>query len=186
MRLMLFSLFILMFSMSALASPMAPQPELDIEGVIAEIEWVPEITEKGIWGMSGTLGGDRTFPAHYVIDLIDCEISLAEGQEDFPPEFLRPGTLGKQAKYSFTLNHPADDGYLGKGMRIKVMGYQVSGDEGGVWTRFRSVGKIAVSTDTTGTCGNCDTCDNRDTCIDALETENASTTAESDEVSDGR
>jgi len=47
------SVFVILFSLFmvavASASPMAPQPELEIEGLIAAIEWVPETTEKGVW-----------------------------------------------------------------------------------------------------------------------------------------
>lgn len=137
------SVFVILFSLFmvavASAAPMAPQPELEIEGLIAVIEWVPETTEKGVWGMSGSLGGDRTFPAHYNVELVDCNVAVAEG-ELVPEEGSMPWLkLGKQEKYSVTLNHPADDGFLKRGMRIKVLGYNQSGDEGGVWTTFRSI-----------------------------------------------
>jgi len=118
---------------------MAPQPELDIEGLIDVLEWVPEVTAKGIWGMSGSLGGDRSFPAHYRVELVDCNVALAEGEIEPAPNFWPGLKVGKQEKYSLTLNHPADDAFLKPGMRIKVLGYNVSGDEGGIWTTYRNI-----------------------------------------------
>ncbi|PKL46509.1 MAG: hypothetical protein CVV42_16205 [Candidatus Riflebacteria bacterium HGW-Riflebacteria-2] len=136
-----FLLLIFMLSLAILlkASPMAPQPELDVEGLIAVIEWVPERTEKGVWGMSGSLGGDRTFPAHYFVELVDCNVAVADGEIE-PADGSMPWLkLGKQEKYSVSLNHPADDGFLKRGMRIKISGYHTSGDEGGIWTTFRAI-----------------------------------------------
>ena len=139
MRYLLVAVMIVCFAISGMAVPMAPQPELDIEGLIAVVEWVPEVTAKGVWGMSGSLGGDRTFPAHYKVELVDCHVVLAEGEIEPPPDSLPGQKLGKQNNYSLTLNHPADDAFLKRGMRIKILGYNVSGDEGGIWTTYRKI-----------------------------------------------
>lgn len=139
MRFLLTIIMVIAFAAAGTTAPMAPQPELDIEGLVAIIEWVPEVTEKGVWGMSGSLGGDRTFPAHYEVELVDCNVALAEGEIEPDPDFMPGIKLGKQEKYSVTLNQPADDGFLKRGMRIKVLGYNVSGDEGGVWTKYRKI-----------------------------------------------
>ncbi|EKD83434.1 MAG: hypothetical protein ACD_39C00682G0002 [uncultured bacterium] len=139
MRLAMMLLTSLIFAVSVIASPMPPQPELDIEGLVAVVEWVPEATEKGVWGMSGSLGSDRTFPAHYKVELVDCNVALAEGEIDPDQDALPVAKLGKQEKYSVTLNHPANDGLIKRGMRVKVLGYNVSGDEGGIWTTYKKI-----------------------------------------------
>lgn len=139
MRYLITLTMVIAFAVTSFAAPMAPRPELDIEGLIATVEWVPEVTEKGVWGMSGSLGGDRTFPAHYQVELVDCNVALAEGEIEPDPGFMPGIKLGKQEKFSVSLNHPADDGLLKRGMRIKVLGYHESGDEGGVWTKYRKI-----------------------------------------------
>ena len=125
----------------AMASQIEPRPELDIEGLIAVVEWVPERTEKGEPGMSGSLGCDRTFPAHYAVELVDCTVTLAEGESESSAGSMSKPKLGKTEKYSLTLNYPADDGYFKRGMRVNIKGYKVSGDEGGIWTSYRSASK---------------------------------------------
>ena len=100
MRYTLIVILVLAYAFAGMASPMAPQPELNIEGLVAVVEWVPEVTEKGVWGMSGSLGGDRTFPAHYEVELVDCNVALAEGEIDEPGSW--PGArLGKQGRLGF-------------------------------------------------------------------------------------
>jgi len=146
MRYALMIMFSLAIVFAVTASPMPPQPELNIEGLVAVVEWVPEITEKGVEGMSGSLGGDRTFPAHYRVELVDCNIALAEGETEPAPDSWPGQKLGKQEKYSVSLNHPADDGLIKHGMRIKVLGYNQSGDEGGVWTKYKKIETEAAPT----------------------------------------
>jgi len=138
MRTFFLSLLFCFVVSCAVAAPMLPVPEVDIEGLIAVISWNPQVTEKGVYGMSGSLGGDRTFPAHYQVELVDCNVSFSSGENDDPGSWQHFKT-GRHEKYSLTLNHPQDDGFLKPGMRIKVIGYNRSGDEGGIWTSFKKI-----------------------------------------------
>jgi hypothetical protein len=129
-----------MLSQMAVASPMAPMPELDIEGTIASLTWVPEYHEEGMWGMSGSLGGARSFKAAYDAFLVDCKVdysdkTLTDAEKSFYPE----ERIGEGKQMSLTLVHPEDDGYLKVGMRIRVVKYNEFGDEGGVWTRHEKI-----------------------------------------------
>lgn len=152
-------LFLFIFSLSslALASPMASIPERDIEGTIASLSWNPEFTAKGMFGMSGSLGGDRTFKASYDVTLIDCVVNYSE--KDLTPEELsmyQPVATGSINKMHLTLEHEKDDDFLKPGMKIKVEGYDKSGDEGGVWTRFRKIEILNQnSCNPTEGCGSC-------------------------------
>jgi hypothetical protein len=42
-------------------------------------------------------------------------------------------------KATLFLNHPVDDQFLRKGMRILVSGYEEWGDEGGSWSKHASI-----------------------------------------------
>lgn len=126
---------VLMFA-EASAVPMIPLGPVDVSGTIVELKWVPAKRVKGIPGMSGSAGGDRIIPAHYLAA-------------------LRP-YAGPDAEFARLLNHrvgagdlnPADPdqapatlvvwvlgvrpGHLKVGMRIMIPSYTLFGDEGGI------------------------------------------------------
>lgn len=68
--------------------------------------------------MSGSLGRDRTIPAHYQLQLDEVEVSDWAEYE--------------QLRYHVRVNHPQDDGFLAVGMRIRIHGLTMLGDEGGM------------------------------------------------------
>ena len=56
-------------SLRLVAGPMKPIGPMNIEGVIIGISWLSEEFRKGIPGLSGSAGQDRTIPAHYKLKL---------------------------------------------------------------------------------------------------------------------
>ncbi len=116
------------------ASPMIPYGPMTIEGTIQEITWVPEKSEKGEPGMSGSLGIDRTFPACYIIILTNTVIDNSKIKDD---PYRLSYKSGEMLRVS--IRHKKNDGFLKKGMRIRVVDYEVNGDEGGVWSSFDRV-----------------------------------------------
>jgi hypothetical protein len=141
------SLFTLIFILIAvchgIAAPIRPLGPVDIRGTVSDYAWVPEKKVKASRGMSGSAGRDRTIPAHFLITLRDFEgvdpqtavamtryldwSAFKDGGKDFRPPFIL-----------LKINH-TDQYYLKKGMKIKVSGYTVRGDEGGTWTYFTRI-----------------------------------------------
>ncbi|RXK80674.1 hypothetical protein EST62_12590 [Chlorobaculum sp. 24CR] len=133
-------LAMLFSSAAAQASMRPPVGPMNIEGVIETIAWAPDtfIKAKGIWRngqwhpASGTLGRDRTRRAHYRITLVDAKVESLPGANH--SRSFRSG-----AAITVFIAHPADDGSLKKGMRIKISDYTVRGDEGGDRYSFSAV-----------------------------------------------
>jgi len=124
-------------------SPAAPVPAIGpmtIEGVIETLVWTPEtfVKGKGVWRngkwfpCSGTLGRDRTRPARYRVTLTDTKVESLPGAD-------RSRSFKSGSTITVFIAHPSDDGYLKKGMKIRISGYTVRGDEGGDWYSFSAV-----------------------------------------------
>lgn len=64
---------------SATAAPIPKAGPITLEGTIEDLRWSPEEFRKGMAGMSGTLGQERTFPARYVVVLRDINILDGHG-----------------------------------------------------------------------------------------------------------
>lgn len=130
--------FLFAITLNALAAPIRPIGPVDVSGTISEIKWVPEEKVRGVQGMSGSLGHDRTRSAHFLVTLTDYDGVNAETARRMTGYLNRTAFKGEkqQDKPSFILlkiNHN-DKNYLRKGMKIRVIGYEVRGDEGGTWT----------------------------------------------------
>lgn len=121
----------------------APRPRIGpmtIQGNIETITWNPEKFRKGLYTIrngkrhnaSGSLGHDRTVPAHYSIFLSGTTVHNEAGAD---PEY----SFKSGAKIRIVINHPENNGFLRKGMRITIYGYTVNGDEGGDWYRYRKL-----------------------------------------------
>ena len=130
LRLILMTAGQILFASFSVASPIIPQAGITIEGCIDEILWIPDKHLEGESGMSGSAGIARVVPAHYAIRLIDTTISSRE----YGATPLKSGEAAE-----IKINHPKKDGYLKKGMNIRVIDYLVMGDEGGVWTSFARI-----------------------------------------------
>ncbi len=129
--------------LSAFSAPIRPFGPADITGTISEVRWVPEKTVKGVPRMSGSAARDRVVSPHFLIRLVDFEgvspeaavtltrylDSSAYQSQDL---IARPPFILLKIDYS-------DQDYLRKGLRIKVSGYKVAGDEGGTWTSFTRI-----------------------------------------------
>jgi hypothetical protein len=125
------------------AAPMRPLGPLDIVGTVVEAKWSPKETKKAIPGMSGSAGVDRVVPAHFLIQLKDYESKDAETARTING-YMRPGGnqapegQGKPPILWIQVNSDQND-LLKKGMKIKLINYSVSGDEGGIWTKHEKL-----------------------------------------------
>jgi hypothetical protein len=126
-----------------LAAPLPRFAPVAVEGTIGEIHWVPETRRPGKPGFSGTLGKDRTFPAHFDVELVNYHGPDARTVRSIS------GFIGHSVKSPsdedslpksvwLRINEPNEKAFV-KGMRIRVPAYHVSGDEGGTWSHHDKV-----------------------------------------------
>jgi hypothetical protein len=54
-------------------------------------------------------------------------------------------TFRSGAAITVFIAHQADDGYLKKGMKIKIFDYTVRGDEGGDWYSFSAIDRLEAA-----------------------------------------
>lgn len=128
----------------------APLPRLgpvDINGVIADVRWIPETTGKGIPGMSGSAGRDRAFAPHFRVKLtnfsgVDAETAVAMTRYVDWNALKNTGNKQKPAFVLLKLDYP-DKNYLKQGMKIRVLAYIVGGDEGGTWASYTKIEVMA-------------------------------------------
>jgi len=123
--------YAVLFTTLAFSAPMPSWNPITIEGTVGEISWCPMETAKSNPGSWGSARHDRTFPAHYNVKLSD--IVVPKKSHPLDPHYKNGDTI------DIELNHEEDDGYLKRGMRIKVVDYRIGGDEGGTWTFFKSL-----------------------------------------------
>ena len=128
---------------NTLAAPIRPVGPVDVTGRVSEITWVPEQKVKGRPGMSGSLGHDRINPSHLLVTLIDYEGVNSEIAVTMTRYINWTALKGHepQNRPSFILLkiYHTDKNFLKKGMKIRVVGYTVRGDEGGTWTSYTRV-----------------------------------------------
>ena len=123
------------------AAPMPRIGPMTIKGKIESITWYPIKFRNGLYTIrngkrhyaSGSLGHDRTIPAHYSIFLSGTTVHNEKGAD---PEYsFQSGTVIR-----IVINHPENDGLLKTGMRITIYGYSVDRDEGGDWYGYEKIG----------------------------------------------
>jgi hypothetical protein len=133
----------LLFILVAAAAPIRPVGPLDVTGTVSEVRRVPERLIKGTPGASGSLGRDRIEAAHLLVKLIDYE--------GITPETAR--IMTHYLNESASRNTPDKDpppfvllrlgiknpDQMRPGLRIRVTGYKVAGDEGGTWTAYTEI-----------------------------------------------
>ena len=122
----------------AQASPMPPSPIVTVTGTITEANWTPEETKQAIPGMSGSAGRDRKIPARFQVRLRDADVQITRSTGDKHFD----GQSGKVAEYRLIINSDNKD-LLKPGMKVKVVNYHVSGDEGGMWSNHDRVEILA-------------------------------------------
>ncbi len=120
---------------TAEAAPLPPFPEVNVCGEIVEQSWIPSRFVPGRPGFSGSLGHDRTFPAHFRIVLenytgIDATVARRING------FLSIVELSELNRLALLL--PTDNPELLRGVhRLCIEGFSIRGDEGGTWTTYR-------------------------------------------------
>ena len=136
-------IYLFMLTVNAGAAPIRPVGPIDVTGTISGIQWVPETSVKGKPGWSGSLGHDRIRPANFLLTLTDYE-GVNDETAYRMTRYLEWNAFkdneqkGKPPFVLLKINHN-DKNYLRKGMRIRVTGYTVRGDEGGTWTYYAGV-----------------------------------------------
>ncbi|MBI5818698.1 MAG: hypothetical protein HZA88_06905 [Verrucomicrobia bacterium] len=123
------------------SAPMRPIGPMDITGTVQAVQWVAKHEVKArIPGASGTLGIDRMIGAHFLITLRDYagpdEKMLAAMSRAFSVIF--PGSEPPDGVRVIGLKLNTDDPKLLRaGMKIRVTGYAIGGDEGATWTSYK-------------------------------------------------
>lgn len=135
--------FLLVMAVTATAAPFRSLGPVDVTGLISEIIWIPEQKIKGQTGMSGSAGHDRLNPAHFLVTLSNYVGVTSETAVMMTRYLNWTAVKGHDPLYrpSFILIqiNPSDKNALKKGLKIRVTGYEVRGDEGGTWTSYKSV-----------------------------------------------
>jgi len=122
-----------------LAAPTPIAGPVDIEGTILDVTWIPEKEIKGIM-VTGTAGHDRAIPAYFRVSLGDysglnsdtVEIMKSFYRWSVPDHHNLPG----MPKFIVVQLYHPDKTFLKKGMRIRVKGYRIWGDEGGDYPAY--------------------------------------------------
>lgn len=122
----------------------APLPAFDPVNVCGDLvshRWVPERFVRGRPGYSGSLGHDRTFPASHRVVLRNyqgIDTAMASRINQLLSITSAESGAGAEARVVLLLPH-ADPRHLDHAASICVEAFQISGDEGGTWTRFRTL-----------------------------------------------
>lgn len=137
------------FSCFVFVSQGAPLPELgkvDIKGTVARTQWTPAKKIAGIPGLSGSAGRDRTIPAHHLAVLkpyAGPDAEQARRMNAYLGAKIPSGKdRGRPPARLLVRIESEDPGLLKTGMKITLTGYTLSGDEGGVWSRFETIRRV--------------------------------------------
>ena len=131
------------------AAPLRRYKPVDICGTIVERSWVPAEFRRGRPGFSGSLGHDRTFPAHVRVVLenytgIDAATAHRINRTLGFADATMPQPPGAPQRLLLLL--PTDDRALLAGVnRLCVEGFGITGDEGGTWTHYQRI--VALPTE---------------------------------------
>jgi hypothetical protein len=138
--------FVLFGVLSAFSAPIRPVGPADITGTISEVRWVPERTVKGVPRWSGSAGKDRVVSPHFLVRLVDFEGVSSEAAVTMTRYLdwaaYQDQDLKDRPPFILLKIDCSDQDYLKNGLRIKVRGYKVAGDEGGTWTSFTGIEKL--------------------------------------------
>lgn len=122
------------------AAPIPPIGPLELCGDVVMQSWEPERFVRGKPGFSGSLGRDRTFPARFRVVLRNYRgIETAMAARINGILSMRPEERGAgEPRVVLLVNH-TDARFLDGAASLCLEGYQISGDEGGTWTRHRTL-----------------------------------------------
>jgi hypothetical protein len=125
------------------SAPIPPAGPFDIAGTISEAQWFPAEHIRGKRGMSGSLGHDRMVGAHFVVRLVNYRGVAAEKAIRITRyvSFKAYGDKNPSGMPPFIILKidSKDKNFLKTGMKVRVTGYTVRGDEGGTWTSFAGI-----------------------------------------------
>ncbi len=131
----------------AFAAPLPPLAPVDVCGEVRSARWLPPLTLAQVPGMSGSAGRERRWLGRFVIVLGETR-GITRHQKTQINALLTTSSDGHgidllpgQLLLVLTADNPA---LLKRAARICVMGFAVSGDEGGTWTRYRDLRIVAV------------------------------------------
>ena len=127
--LLAFLFFLFLEITSSFAGPIKPLGPLNIEGTIIKISWHHGEFRKGIPGLSGSAGQDRTIPAHYRLGIEGTWKNSGEGA----PPTVHKGSIDVR------IDHPENDSFLIENMSVRIIGYRETGDEGGIRSSFEKI-----------------------------------------------
>ena len=133
---------------TASAAPLPPVPPLDICGTVAQTLWLPPHTEPAIKGMSGSAGIERYWPGRLAV-VLDNPCTDDPEARAMATMFLRGSVGGLDHDLGpdqavLLLPEVAPEA-LTLGRTLCVSGFQVSGDEGGTWTRFAALMQLPAA-----------------------------------------
>jgi hypothetical protein len=125
------------------AAPIPSSGPFDIAGTISELQWFPEQQIRGERGMSGSLGHDRVVLAHFVVRLVNYKGVTAENAIRIT-RYISYNAYGDRnpsgmPPFIILKIDSNDKHFLKTGMKVRVKGYTVRGDEGGTWTSFAGI-----------------------------------------------
>ena len=126
-----------------LAAPTPRFGPFDVEGTVSHVQWLPEKFVKAGPMMTGTAGHDRVFPAHFLVSLtaysgIDAG-TIREMKYVFPWSIsAEQDSRGMPEFIILHLSHN-DKAFMKEGMRIRVRGYVLWGDEGGAYPSYEEI-----------------------------------------------
>ncbi len=130
----------LLLATRAEAAPIPPIGPLDLCGEVAMQSWEPERFVAGKPGFSGSLGRDRTFPARFRVVLRNYRgVDAATAGRINGYLSMRPEERGAGEPRVVLLLPHADARFLDGAVSLCVEGFHISGDEGGTWTRYRTL-----------------------------------------------
>jgi hypothetical protein len=131
---------VLLLAANAEAAPIPPLGPLDLCGDVVSQSWQPERFVAGKPGFSGSLGRDRTFPARFRVVLQNYRgIDPATAGRINGYLSIRPEERGDGAPRVVLLLSHANARFLDGVVSLCVEGFHISGDEGGTWTRYRTL-----------------------------------------------
>jgi hypothetical protein len=133
-----FACALFLIAVTLFAAPIPPAGPFDITGTISEVTWVPEEFRKGKPGWSGSLRHDRVIPSHFVVKLVNYSGVPKENAVRIT-RYIKYKAYGEgnpsgMPPFIILKINSKDSAFLKRGMKIRVAGYIVRGDEGGTWT----------------------------------------------------
>ncbi|MBI5848868.1 MAG: hypothetical protein HZB31_13155 [Nitrospirae bacterium] len=131
--------FVLFMASNSFSAPLPRFEPVDLSGTISDVRWFPEKSVMGTPGMSGSAGKDRTFPAHFIVELNNAEGVDRETAGRLSYFVAGERSKGRKDSTMFLQLDHRDRNFLQKGMEIRIRGYTVRGDEGGTWTSYKKI-----------------------------------------------